>query len=493
MISAGRLRWHRSLDGKISLFLFVSIVLAYGLGATLGWLIVGKSLEDSWRRQARLNTQVSTFVIRSVYTFVTIESNARGRAERIRTERPIGDDGSVLATGFNPGDVLAQAAAQTQNPVWLFDYKGSSQGFVSAVDSSGDTTALPLVLPTDQDPSGLYIGFATIGETEHFIALLPIVHTDGSLLGAVVTSIGKAADIQSRSQEMAVHSLYILVGVLLAAAILVSMMMRRLLRPMPVLSSMLQRIARDDTATVTPFQDRTDEVGRLALAIETLRQAVVERENLRKVREVAERMEHLAHHDAMTGLANRTLFNLKLAEAAERMTSEGIRFNVLLIDLDRFKAVNDTLGHAMGDLLLTSATERLARLLEAEDIAARLGGDEFAVLQMVKRNPIVEAGRLAKIIVEAIGSPFDLDGQEVSIGASIGIACAPLHGSAASDLLKKADIALYGSKAAGRGNFHIYQDGMVMADANSQAQARDMEGAASRDELPLEYQRPTRP
>ena len=160
-----------------------------------------------------------------------------------------------------------------------------------------------------------------------------------------------------------------------------------------------------------------------------------------------QRIAFMAHHDALTGLANRAAVTQQIEEAAARQRRRGDSFTVLLLDLDRFKHVNDTLGHSAGDALLREAAARLKALLRETDVLARLGGDEFAIIQSGETSQREAAGALADRVIEIFAKPFDIDGNEVNIGTSIGIALAPEHGTNPDSLLKMADMALYGAKS----------------------------------------------
>lgn len=491
--SQRRLFWHQSLLGKITLFFLIGVIVAYGVGAAAGWVMFDKMAGEQWRRQAEMNAQIASSTIRSIYTFVAVESDTSGQVKRIVTERPIGDDDSILSTGFNPVDVLALAAAQTKNEVWLFGYDKAANRFDSIAVAGGGTPNTHLILPRDTAWDGsaatrLYTGFADIGKERHYVSALPILTPDGTVLGAVTSSIGEERVLNLTRGELLRNSLFILVAVLLATGIIITLVVRRLFNPVPALIQALSRIARDDTQTVTPYRGRKDEIGHLAIAIETLREAVVEREHLRQVRDVAVQMEHMAHHDSLTGLPNRAFFNRSLNLAIDSCKSHGLLFNVMLLDLDRFKAVNDTLGHPIGDALLSAVADRIRMLLGPGDVAARLGGDEFAIIQHVTDTPMLEASRLAERIIEAIGTPFLIDGRDLEIGISIGISCAPAQGSSATVLLKNADVALYTSKATGRGNFHFFEDGMAMLTQHKYELERDLRLGIERNEFELFYQ-----
>jgi len=197
---------------------------------------------------------------------------------------------------------------------------------------------------------------------------------------------------------------------------------------------------------------------------------------------------HMARHDSLTDLANRMLFMEKIDEALARLRRGGERFSVFMIDIDRFKGVNDSLGHPVGDALLKAVAERLRAAIRETDTVARFGGDEFAILQTLaadqKEGAVVLAGR----VLAAINEPYDLDGHKVAIGTSIGIALAPDDGSSADELLKKADLALYRVKSAGRNGFRFFEPKMETEARSRHALENDLRGALARDEFELHYQ-----
>lgn len=200
------------------------------------------------------------------------------------------------------------------------------------------------------------------------------------------------------------------------------------------------------------------------------------------------RIAFLAQHDLLTGLANRAVFSEKLDEAARRLERHGSTFTVLMLDLDRFKAVNDTLGHAAGDQLLIEVARRLRSSLRDTDVLARLGGDEFAIIQENEKNQSEGAIGLALRIIGLIEQPFDLSGNRVSVGTSIGIALAPEHGSDAEALLRKADVALYATKSAGRNDYRVFQSDMTESADTKKSMEVELREAMARDEFELHYQ-----
>jgi diguanylate cyclase (GGDEF)-like protein/PAS domain S-box-containing protein len=201
-----------------------------------------------------------------------------------------------------------------------------------------------------------------------------------------------------------------------------------------------------------------------------------------------QRIAFMAHHDALTGLANRAAVTQQIEEAAARQRRRGESFTVLLLDLDRFKHVNDTLGHSAGDALLRQAAARLKALLRETDVLARLGGDEFAIIQSGETSQREAASALADRIIEIFAKPFDIDGNEVNIGTSIGIALAPEHGTNPDSLLKMADMALYGAKSAGRNGYRFFDPGMGAAADARLALENELRRAIAQNEFELHYQ-----
>jgi len=166
------------------------------------------------------------------------------------------------------------------------------------------------------------------------------------------------------------------------------------------------------------------------------------------------KLEHLANHDGLTGLPNRNLFMDRLQQAQAYASRHNSGFALLLLDLDSFKAINDTHGHSVGDAVLQAVAKRLRKSLRAEDTVARLGGDEFALIieKAASRHDVQPVLENMKVQLQ---TPFAFKGLNLSIGASIGIAFYPLHGRNSHDLIKHADHAMYRAKAAG-GNGHVF-------------------------------------
>jgi len=197
---------------------------------------------------------------------------------------------------------------------------------------------------------------------------------------------------------------------------------------------------------------------------------------------------YLAHHDSLTGLANRSTFLAKIEEAGARHRQWGETFSVFMMDLDRFKNVNDTLGHPAGDVMLNETARRLKSILRETDVLARLGGDEFAIIQTGESDQENGAVELANKIIMAVSEPYEIVGNKVQVGVSIGVAFAPDHGIDANDLLKKADLALYKAKSGGRNDYRIFDVTMgETANARQKLEA-ELREALANDQLELHYQ-----
>ena len=202
-----------------------------------------------------------------------------------------------------------------------------------------------------------------------------------------------------------------------------------------------------------------------------------------------DRIERLAHYDSLTGLANRNLFKGGLDEALDKYLLHQMPFAVLLLDLDKFKSVNDALGHHCGDALLRQVAGRIKAQARDVDTAARIGGDEFALIVAPGPSALQDdAATLAARLVQAIAEPYEIDGHPVVIGCSIGVAVVPEHGTRIDEILRNADLALYKSKNAGRNCFHLYS-----TELKAEADQRDileieLREAIWREEIEVFYQ-----
>lgn len=208
-------------------------------------------------------------------------------------------------------------------------------------------------------------------------------------------------------------------------------------------------------------------------------------EDVTERRAAEKRITHLAHHDQLTDLPNRVSFQEKLKQLVQSLSPER-PFALLYLDLDRFKVVNDTLGHHVGDELLKAVTARLSSTLRASDQLARLSGDEFTILQTSFRHAD-DAAALAERCIEKLAAPFEIAGNEITVGVSVGIVCCA-HGVEHDAVLQQADLALYKAKREGRNCYRIYERGMNDPLRLRNELEDELRRSLSADELEVHYQ-----
>jgi diguanylate cyclase (GGDEF)-like protein/PAS domain S-box-containing protein len=276
--------------------------------------------------------------------------------------------------------------------------------------------------------------------------------------------------------------------------------------PGTALADVIARCRQNGAVVVVDEHERTDEVvpsfflssqrivsvsGERTIVVTTALTpeggSVAVHEDVTERRRQEERIAYLAHHDALTGLPNRVQFRDQLVEALSMSRSGGETAALLYLDLDQFKTVNDTLGHPIGDKLLISVADRLRNQLSDRDHVARLGGDEFAVL-LAGRTTAAQAADLANRIISAIGEPFDISGQFIFIGVSIGIAMAPVDADDADLLMKHADMALYRAKQDGRNVYRFFETAMDKEMQTRRELEIDLRHALVNEEFQVHYQ-----
>jgi diguanylate cyclase (GGDEF)-like protein len=213
---------------------------------------------------------------------------------------------------------------------------------------------------------------------------------------------------------------------------------------------------------------------------------VATHEDITDLQRAEARLAHMTHHDSLTGLPNRALFREKLEEMQDHL-ERGERFALLCLDLDRFKAINEALGHQIGDKLLKLTAERLKSATRKADTIARLDGDEFAVLQRGQSDPARVASH-ARRICEAMAQPFKIDDHEIVVGASVGIAFAPADGQTPEDLLRNADLALDRAKTDARGLYRFFEPDMDARMQSRRTIELDLRNALHSDQFQMHYQ-----
>jgi diguanylate cyclase (GGDEF)-like protein len=221
-------------------------------------------------------------------------------------------------------------------------------------------------------------------------------------------------------------------------------------------------------------------------ALDALERAVAERTS--ELQDAQARAQHLADHDALTGLPNRRLLEDRLTQALALSQRNRMQTAVMFVDIDRFKAINDSLGHAAGDALLKEISLRLVNQLRLGDTICRIGGDEFVVvLPEVKRSS--DVAQVAQKVIEQLAQPVPLEARELIVTASIGIAVFPDDGGDAETLIRNADAAMYAAKELGRANYQFFTERMNQSASRRLALESDLRRALAKDELRVHYQR----
>jgi diguanylate cyclase (GGDEF)-like protein len=290
---------------------------------------------------------------------------------------------------------------------------------------------------------------------------------------------------------------------------LLAWVLSRVTRPIRDMTTAMGRLSSGEFETGIPALERRDEIGAMARALAVFKENSIERQRLEfltlklqqttdELRRNHEQVEFLAHHDTLTGLANRAQLRRRIDGSSVELSENGVPFCIFILDLDRFKEVNDSLGHPAGDALLKEVAQRLTKQLRKDDVLARLGGDEFAIIQGPPRGagerPVRPADQargaveLATRILKVLAEPFDLSGNTVCVGCSIGISLAPVDGTEADDLMKKADLALYKAKSAGRNCFFLFDAEMTKDFDERHRLEADMRAGLARGEFELRYQ-----
>ena len=309
----------------------------------------------------------------------------------------------------------------------------------------------------------------------------------------------------------------VLIVSLLVTFVLSAQLQRFITDPLLRLSAIARQVSTEKNYAVRVIGEGKDELGNLITDFNTMLDEIQSRDNelrdnrlkleervARRTREleianeqlelskekaesVASRMEYHAHHDALTGLPNRVLLNDRITSELAHARRQQTNAALLFLDLDRFKIINDSLGHAVGDQLLRVISRRLNNCVRDEDTVARLGGDEFMIL-LPRISGSADAGRIAKKIIECLVDPISCNGHELHITTSIGISIYPYDGADAETLIKHADISMYRAKELGRNKAVYYTAEMNAGSRKQLAMETNLRKALERNQLKLFYQ-----
>ncbi|WP_158292296.1 putative bifunctional diguanylate cyclase/phosphodiesterase [Paracraurococcus ruber] len=270
-------------------------------------------------------------------------------------------------------------------------------------------------------------------------------------------------------------------------------LVRQVLHPLRALTNATGHVAAGNLERPVEGVDRADEVGEIATALDALRRGTLQAREAQQLADAeraaaAERIGYLAHHDPLTSLPNRVLLHERLQQAMAVARHNGQSIALLWIDLDRFKAVNDSFGHSAGDALLRELARRLSGAIRATDTVARLGGDEFIIIQTAMERP-QDAESLAARLITLLSEPVDLEhGRQAVVSASIGIAVFPEDGATCETLLANADLAMYRVKGESRNGYAFFRAEMDRASQDRCALEQELRFALARGQLSLEYQ-----
>ncbi len=281
---------------------------------------------------------------------------------------------------------------------------------------------------------------------------------------------------ESRDKLLRTAGLIVLVACAISA-LAATTLARSLLRPLRRLQDAARLFGTGDLAHRV-LVERRDELGHLAETFNTM---------ALKIERNQQELTDQATHDGLTGLVNRVLFRDRLGHALARAKRQGKSLAVMMLDLDGFKRVNDSLGHSTGDDLLVEVGRRLKTVLREADTAGRLGGDEFALLLEELQQPD-EARHVADRIMATLRQPFVLDNKELAIAGSIGVALSGDHAQTSEDLLRNADLAMYAAKGKGKGRFEVFEPGMYSTAMRRMSVEEDLRRAVANEEFTLHYQ-----
>ncbi|MYM63204.1 bifunctional diguanylate cyclase/phosphodiesterase [Pseudomaricurvus sp. HS19] len=382
--------------------------------------------------------------------------------EQLRSEASIIANNSLAALTFEDQDAARRTLASLvseRNIIAAALYRDDGTRFASFEKQTG-------FLPDSTFEQGQ-------GEYGELLFLqLPIVLGEETL-GAILL-LADHSDWQKRQVVRLLTAFGLFVLSLMLAMLISSRLQRLVTQPLFVLTDTARRITQSRDYSVRAEVLSGDEIGRLASDFnEMLDQIQLRDEELRRAQEqledkvaertlelqdLARRLEHQAYHDSLTGLANRITFDNRLRDGISQARRFGGQLSVMFLDLDRFKVINDTLGHGTGDRLLVEVARRLKNCLRETDTLARLGGDEFAVL-LVDVDP-GHTGDVANKLLHTVRQPMEINGHSLQLTSSIGISVYPGDGDTAAAILKNADTAMYRSKDRGRNRLTFFAPDM---------------------------------
>lgn len=421
---------------------------------------------------------------------ITRLSEALGQEDRLdQAQRRLRQDIGRLTRDAERG-VKVSDASWTDLRERIADFKRRSSQTASSPDGKSEVRSAP-IKEVQQAAAAFVMVSGQLIETSRlrpsgiksamprFLGALTALETSRSQARRALTSaIWKAADQNRRESRRDIVS--VLLGGLVIVAMVFGMaiwLRRRLVSPIAIMAARLREFKVGASDGEVPGLERADEFGDLARGLYEYRNAVESR------RAAERRAEFLANHDMLTGLANRLLFENRLAHELARSARTGDIVAVFAVDLDAFKAINDRLGHAGGDRVLKRTAKLLSSCVRGDDLVARIGGDEFAIIQVARSQPAATEALISRVFKMA-SAPSD---EGVAIKMSVGVALSE-PGQTGEELHERADLALYRAKADGRNTARIYDKHLKDEESQRVQLARDLENAISANELRLAFQ-----
>ena len=411
--------------------------------------------------------------------------------ERLRAEAGIIGDNSVAAITFDDPDSAQRTLSTLEAEATIVSAALFLEDGSLFVSYKRDGDSLPLEHPGKES-----------GSINGNLFVVAPVKLEGKAIGSILL----VSDLSYWKQRQLLH-LIIGLGVLLASFIVALIISSRLQRvvsePILKLAETARRITEQNDYSLRAKKLSKDEIGDLVDDFNSMLQQIQMQDGeLKKVQEHLEetveirtselteltlQLEHQVYHDTLTGLANRITFDDRLQLAIDQSQRYGGKLAVLFLDLDRFKVVNDTLGHAIGDKLLIQVAKRFSSCIRASDTLARLGGDEFGVLLM-QINSASEAADVAKKLTKAIADPVEVEGYSLHPSTSIGICLFPEDGDNAETILKNADTAMYRSKDQGYNQITFFSSEMNAQIVRRHSLENKLRQAVREESLEIHYQ-----
>ncbi len=475
-------RFKSSIRARLTLFtaMFVLIVVGLAGGATLSLRAADQQtqeLDQKWLTGTailgELADRISEYRIAEGYRALAPDVQTRADAELLADEHR----GAIERLESEYAGLLGRENANA-------DFNALRRAW-SAYSAEHDVWVRA-------DVDGAIDGPARYGSKSHQLYKAADAAIDRLVDANTAAAHARAASVNRLAGESIIVVVTVSIAAIIFAVWLLFRMRSQITEPLATITRALSKLAAGDRDIRVPELNRPDEIGKMAKAFDIFRANAVTLEQAHEATRMAQQEAHAqARHDSLTGLPNRRVFAAELETALGR-TRKGITtYSVLLIDLDRFKPVNDLQGHPVGDMVLCEVARRLQGVVRKTDTVVRLGGDEFAIIaegEAKSQANLDRAIRLANRVLNAIREPILVGESRIEIGASIGIASCRADDTDAEGLLHEADIAMYRAKRDGRGTFRFFEASMDQELRSQAALEGDLRRAVAGGDIRAYYQ-----